>query len=164
MTQYVDASSTVTTSMPCGANLVAEHVDDVLHDLLHVDALLREDQAIARDARDIEQVVDETYLEIEIPANDLQRTQERLRCEGDEPAVGHRRHDRRERRAQLVAEHREEIVLGVGARAGDLAIAGQFVACVLGLTALLLERLRSVMSMSAVTNVMRLLRRFRAVA
>ena len=141
MTQWVGASSTGLDPNVSKTSLFSEHVDDVLQQDVDVDALPGEGQAASRDPCDIEQVVDQPDLEIEIPPHGLQRGVQRFGGERDQLAVGHCRHDGRERRAQLVTQRGEKKILRVGAGAPELAIAREPIAGLLGLAALLFEPL-----------------------
>jgi len=60
---------------PAVTHFVTEHLDDFAHNEMDVDTLLRQHQAISRDPRDVEEIVDETHFEIEIPPHRLQRGQ-----------------------------------------------------------------------------------------
>ena len=60
---------------------MAEHLQDILQDLVNIDAFLYQHETIAGDPGDIEQVVDEAYLEVEIAPDRLQRGKEGLRGE-----------------------------------------------------------------------------------
>jgi hypothetical protein len=118
------------------ANLVAQHLHDLFQHDVDLDAFLGEDETVPRDPRDVEEIVDEADLEIEIAPGRLQSREKRFRRQRDEPAVGHCRHDRREGGSQLMAERGKEMVLGIGARASDLALANQPVPGLLGFPAL----------------------------
>ena len=102
------------------AHLLAEPVatDDlggVLEELVQVGSHRRDGQLAAADARDVEQVVDQPRLEFDVAAHhpELIAHFERQGEIGLECGGGHQH--RCERRAQLVAEGGEEVVLGTRA-------------------------------------------------
>ena len=94
---------------------VAQRIDRVAHDLREIDRPALQHDLAHHDARRVEQVVRQLAEMPHLPANDrlgvllhvlalsLLRVLQQLR----------RRRDRRERIAQLVAEHREKLVLGL---------------------------------------------------
>ena len=110
---------------------------------MQVDLLVRELQAAARDTSDVQQIVDEAHFEIEIPPCRVQCGTQWLGGERDQPAIRHRRDDRRERGSQLVAQCGEEVIFGVGTRPREFALARQLFTCVFGIPALLFEFLSS---------------------
>ena len=98
----------------------ARGLQRVLEQRREVDALQPQLQLAARDAGEVEQVVDEPRLERDVAIDEVEiraqiRRQPRVVAHG-----GDEREHRRERRAQLVRERREEVVLRAARRLGFL--------------------------------------------
>jgi hypothetical protein len=89
------------------------HLERSHHHLSDLDALLAQLDLSARDARDVEQIVDQPHEMRDLPFDDLLLVRRRAA----QPHQLKGRDDRRERIAQLVAEHREKLVLRAIGRA-----------------------------------------------
>ena len=90
----------------------ARRLDGVVEDLAQVDVLQPEVDVAARDARDVDQVVDDTRQHGGLALDHFMQPRDLgavLRSVQQLERIG----DRRERVAQLVAEHREELVLAL---------------------------------------------------
>ena len=107
---------------------VARHLDRLGGDVGQVDDLAPQLDLAARDLRDVEQIVDQAGQVVDLPLDHLLLARDRaLALVPHQPERGD---DRRQRIAQLVAEHREELVLGAARR---LQLAEQLLAFGLGL-------------------------------
>ena len=85
----------------------------VLDDLHQSDTLPVQSEATLRDLRDVEEVFDQPIELLRLPPRDVQRS---LGLSAVEPDTDDRVPDRRHRVAQLVTEHRQELVLGATRR------------------------------------------------
>src|SRR3989454_11070199 len=86
---------------------------DLPDDLAQVEGAGRQLDASRLEARDVEQIVDEVVQALRAPEDrllmlDLLRRERAVRLAQEQPAVAN---DRGQRRAQLVAHHREELRL-----------------------------------------------------
>ena len=104
--------------------IVAADIDDVVDELMGVDELALEEERAAADAREVEEVVDESSLEDDVAADHLEDGAERVRGVGVAEHGGDGGEDGGERCAELVRERGEEAVLGevggLGLGAGGL--------------------------------------------
>ena len=117
VTWWCRAFRSVTTSSPA-TNASSRQISTALRiDLVDVHDLEVEPEPPAGDPREVEQVVDQSGLQLDVPADHLQGREERR--------VGIRLEHRRDgdqhggqRGAELVAEHGEEPVFGLRGRLG----------------------------------------------
>ena len=97
----------------------AGHLDRLRDHLGELDELGLQLDLAARDARDVEQVVDQPRQVVDLALDDgALALRARLAAQ---PHQLQRRQDRRQRVAQLVAEHRQELVLRAVGALGGLA-------------------------------------------
>ncbi len=96
--------------VPLGLDERAGHLDRLGHRGVDLDALALQRDATLTDARDVEQVVDEPAHVIDLPLDDAALALARIGMAHAQELQ--RRQDRRQRVAQLVPEHGQELVLG----------------------------------------------------
>ncbi len=88
----------------------AHQVRHVPHHRVHVEAGALQQQFPLRDAREVQQIVDEPRLQLDVPPQQRQLLAQ-LRRERRSSATRPPHEHRHQRRAQLVRKHREELIL-----------------------------------------------------
>jgi hypothetical protein len=99
----------------------AQRLGRLAHHLTQIDGRALDGEAAVDDARDVEQLVDELALRVAAPADRLQRAHLGRRVEPPRLQQLHPADDRGQRRAQLVRDHRQEVILGLARQLGRLA-------------------------------------------